>query len=157
MTLGISCTTCKREYDENITCEFHALNYTNMTTKIKQLDHYCHDCLIPEVFVPNMYCFHCRYKDIRPCWPLKTTIIKNKLSAYFLHCSLDCCNSTKKFLKKRTKFDLDKQLNGVCHTCKKTQPKMTMCGKCKYTNYCSRECQKLDWKEHKNICMDVNK
>ncbi|KAG5664330.1 hypothetical protein KAF25_008064 [Fusarium avenaceum] len=42
----------------------------------------------------------------------------------------------------------------ACNTCQKTEPAVTLkrCTKCSTTQYCSRECQKADWKAHKKIC-----
>ncbi|KAH6976322.1 putative MYND domain protein [Ilyonectria sp. MPI-CAGE-AT-0026] len=42
----------------------------------------------------------------------------------------------------------------ACNVCKKTslQANIKRCAKCSSTPYCSRECQKADWKEHKKIC-----
>jgi hypothetical protein len=37
-----------------------------------------------------------------------------------------------------------------CYVCKK--PSKTHCGNCRKTYYCSKECQKKDWKEHKKSC-----
>lgn len=41
-----------------------------------------------------------------------------------------------------------------CTTCKKTPPEVTLkrCSKCSLTPYCSRDCQKADWKAHKKVC-----
>ncbi|PHH79240.1 hypothetical protein CDD80_5324 [Ophiocordyceps camponoti-rufipedis] len=41
-----------------------------------------------------------------------------------------------------------------CKTCQKSSPQVTLkkCAKCSTTNYCSRDCQKADWKAHKKIC-----
>src|ERR1700722_699937 len=43
-----------------------------------------------------------------------------------------------------------------CSTCHKLQPELPhplkRCAKCQTTLYCSRECQKDDWKNHKRIC-----
>jgi len=41
-----------------------------------------------------------------------------------------------------------------CTTCKKTAPEVTLkhCAKCSVTLYCSRDCQKADWKAHKKVC-----
>lgn len=38
----------------------------------------------------------------------------------------------------------------VCAWC--NEPSGDRCGGCKLTSYCSKECQKNDWKTHKHIC-----
>lgn len=41
-----------------------------------------------------------------------------------------------------------------CTSCKKSPPEVDLkrCAKCSITPYCSRDCQKADWKVHKKIC-----
>ena len=43
-----------------------------------------------------------------------------------------------------------------CANCLKTKSDLGInlknCAKCQTTNYCSRECQKADWKQHKKVC-----
>ena len=50
---------------------------------------------------------------------------------------------------------------GVCNFCRKTgerlQKPMQVCGRCMNVNYCSRECQKKDWKAHKKVCLQQRK
>ncbi|KAI0455976.1 putative MYND domain protein [Xylaria acuta] len=43
-------------------------------------------------------------------------------------------------------------MEGTCNTCKKASPELKKCAKCTTTLYCSRDCQKADWKTHKKIC-----
>ena len=38
----------------------------------------------------------------------------------------------------------------VCNT-----PTTTRCSQCNMVRYCSRECQKQDWKKHKKICINL--
>lgn len=38
-----------------------------------------------------------------------------------------------------------------CEICGKSED-IKRCAKCKVVAYCSRECQKSDWKKHKKIC-----
>jgi splicing suppressor protein 51 len=42
----------------------------------------------------------------------------------------------------------------ACTICNKSPPEVTLkrCAKCSQTPYCSRDCQKADWKAHKKIC-----
>lgn len=39
-----------------------------------------------------------------------------------------------------------------CENCKGREKKMMVCGRCRKACYCSRECQKRDWKQHKKSC-----
>lgn len=45
----------------------------------------------------------------------------------------------------------DKGLS-ACHYCQKGLENLKACGACKKTRYCSRECQKSDFKVHKKVC-----
>ncbi|KAK4103156.1 putative MYND domain protein [Parathielavia hyrcaniae] len=42
----------------------------------------------------------------------------------------------------------------TCTTCRKSPPEVTLKNraKCSATPYCSRDCQKADWKAHKKVC-----
>ncbi|KAJ7720920.1 hypothetical protein B0H16DRAFT_380567 [Mycena metata] len=43
----------------------------------------------------------------------------------------------------------------VCSNCSSTTPEATvlrLCGKCKLTRYCSKECQRIHWQHHKHSC-----
>ena len=47
----------------------------------------------------------------------------------------------------------------ACAHCKKTgtvgADALKRCARCKATNYCSRVCQKADWKQHQKFCSDA--
>ena len=48
----------------------------------------------------------------------------------------------------------------ICDMCKKhnnikSESKMLCCSKCKTAHYCSPECQKKHWKEHKDECLEI--
>lgn len=50
-----------------------------------------------------------------------------------------------------------KKMNKECAYCK-IQPKdVFYCGKCKRVQYCSRLCQRVDWKTHKDVCVNTFK
>lgn len=41
---------------------------------------------------------------------------------------------------------------GVCHYCKTTPTELRRCSGCKIVGYCSKEHQKLDWRNHRELC-----
>ena len=45
-----------------------------------------------------------------------------------------------------------------CHTCKqvKVRSSMMLCGRCKATQYCCKECQAADWPKHKYLCTIIH-
>ncbi|KAJ7139283.1 hypothetical protein C8R44DRAFT_302458 [Mycena epipterygia] len=51
--------------------------------------------------------------------------------------------------------DLDKIL--VCGHCKVDAQELRVCGGCRNEKYCSTECQRLAWKEHKTSCKATQK
>lgn len=93
-------------------------------------------------------CFYCC--DESKMYASQNIISEEKLETisyiYRTICSTEC---GKTFYKENRK-----DTNGlrICTYCKKTDLNMSKCAKCKISNYCSRECQKLDWKNHKQIC-----
>ncbi|CAB4036920.1 Stress-induced-phospho 1, partial [Paramuricea clavata] len=40
----------------------------------------------------------------------------------------------------------------LCYYCKKTEKNLKKCTNCFMAQYCGRECQKSDWKNHKEVC-----
>ena len=52
--------------------------------------------------------------------------------------------------------DVKESVSEACAGCKKSQSEFTVplkrCAKCQTQRYCSRDCQKADWKVHKKIC-----
>ena len=46
-----------------------------------------------------------------------------------------------------------KQINKFCLNCKIENVELLKCGQCKKVNYCSFNCQKQDWPNHKKICV----
>jgi len=44
------------------------------------------------------------------------------------------------------------QCNQVCRVCRDIRKRPNSCTRCRRVWYCSKRCQKIGWKEHKNIC-----
>ena len=48
------------------------------------------------------------------------------------------------------------KLNGKrCNYCNKIDAKLKKCTRCKQAFYCSKKCQKKDWKNHKKVCKKI--
>ncbi|CAD8131091.1 unnamed protein product [Paramecium sonneborni] len=47
------------------------------------------------------------------------------------------------------------QTQDSCQVCKKQDVELSRCSQCKSIYYCSIECQKKDWKDHKFICSEI--
>ena len=50
----------------------------------------------------------------------------------------------------RAKAEERRDLGKVCARCGTVAA--SSCARCKVTRYCSRNCQRLDWKQHKTVC-----
>eukprot|EP00033_Pygsuia_biforma_P002520 GCRY01002791.1.p1 GENE.GCRY01002791.1~~GCRY01002791.1.p1 ORF type:complete len:120 (-),score=11.00 GCRY01002791.1:69-392(-) len=59
----------------------------------------------------------------------------------------DVQSEAQAFLRGEVKNDLNS-----CEVCGKTEDLLS-CARCRLVQYCSRECQKKDWKQHKPQCM----
>ncbi len=44
-----------------------------------------------------------------------------------------------------------------CKICNTTEKETKKCGNCEMVSYCSRKCQKKDWKKHKAVCLYKSK
>lgn len=97
--------------------------------------------------------------------PLGVKIIKeiNKIVTNHLDFVIKMCEKQTKNLKKTNQvgsggiYAVTCSANGntveqVCMVCSDRQGKLKRCSACGVTCYCSAECQKKDWKEHKLVC-----
>lgn len=59
--------------------------------------------------------------------------------------------------KKTTTLRQDERMTKQCRTCGATDVQKTLfrCSRCQHIFYCSKECQKANWKAHKEQCTDV--
>lgn len=51
------------------------------------------------------------------------------------------------------KYWEDEMLQHACVKCRIWTLELKICARCKKSTYCSRECQKADWKRHKSFCV----
>jgi len=65
--------------------------------------------------------------------------------------SASCKSESSGLPKNENKIEVD--VLAGCNTCGKTGGKQMVCGRCKRTQYCSKECQAKDWKVHKPSCI----
>lgn len=66
------------------------------------------------------------------------------------------CNRSRKVIptEETTVVGQVKQLGHICTVCS-TISRRFVCSKCKDAKYCSKDCQKADWKVHKQECADT--
>ena len=120
----------------------------------------------PDDVVVEFYAFMVEIKNTVPKGlPLGVKIIKeiNKIIKNHLEFVIKMCEKQSKILKKSNQvssggiYAVTCSANGdtveqVCMVCEKRQGKLKKCSACHVTCYCSAECQKKDWKEHKLVC-----
>lgn len=51
---------------------------------------------------------------------------------------------------------IQRWLNPLCSNCKDRKKPLMRCMRCQVVSYCSKECQKADWKRHKKECANEN-
>lgn len=92
-----------------------------------------------------------------------------KFNELFMLMSAHSCNSSEReshapaWMRSTKKSNPDKI--GICNNLECPLPDrlrvkrsgMVYCAKCNHVNYCNRECQKSDWKRHKEYCFDSSK
>jgi MYND finger protein len=67
--------------------------------------------------------------------------------AVFVCCSQECYTERIALLR-----GVDKTTTCKCQSCSKLVTNHQRCSRCHMTYYCSTECQKVDWPEHKKLC-----
>lgn len=73
------------------------------------------------------------------------------------HPVLAALGGAKWFAKRRPTQKADDHAQKGCSTCgmHDMQKPVFRCSQCQWTYYCSRECQRADWKRHKEACRDA--
>jgi len=93
---------------------------------------------------------------------LKEELEADKQYAYALIYVTNCCEQYAEILNsKYVPKDQTQPMKRFCATCLKTKAKdqipLFRCGDCysPHVRYCSRACQKMDWKLHKTFCASL--
>lgn len=75
----------------------------------------------------------------------------------WLFCSRDCLSAFRKLIYGKTDQNLGSDITRVqicsqCGTEHINKPKLPLCGRCKTTRYCGKDCQRIHWSTHKRDC-----
>ncbi len=80
----------------------------------------------------------------------------NKIAAYQMKISEVMKNAEELNLVKHMNIrigNLRNTFTEMCNTCNETECKIRACSRCHIIKYCSKNCQRLDWPNHKLICV----
>lgn len=107
---------------------------------------YCDTCglLFPRY---RVQCYHCDSLIPDGTWPVPMKIELGGTGSTIVLCCSRVCNKAYTAVMRE-----DGDVNYRCRICQKTGETMKKCSQCKTARYCSTECQKADWKQHKPIC-----
>ena len=92
---------------------------------------------------------------------LNNTIYNGKLAKIKLFASSElCCNGRYRVKLMGEAVPSVQQVIDVkpenmehaCQCCHKSGENLMFCGNCKNARYCDRECQRIDWERHKEVC-----
>lgn len=138
----------KRRY-KCLTCNKRLTNFIVIKSKHE-------DGKIKEKTYCDYYCIGSGYRDLfcvlcgAECHLTKCDKIIN-MEGYtniLKLCSPKCSREIVTLIRKLD----ERTLEAACKNCEKYTKDLKICAKCRFTYYCSRECQKKDWKEHKEDC-----
>ncbi|KAI0354840.1 ankyrin [Trametes cingulata] len=74
---------------------------------------------------------------------------------FFIRAGPSVTAAVQKWKRRRT-GDTQPLEEKICATCGKADGELKFCAKCAASWYCSRECQKADWQNHKQTCIGFN-
>jgi hypothetical protein len=113
----------------------------------------CDTCRFGKTFLSDASCCMCE----KPVVTLRVGVVyrfrDKRITELFACCTPECTKLGYKWvLKVRKKSEGKKSMVKVCSYCHQTPNKAYSCAKCRSSYYCSNECQKADWTEHKKLC-----
>ena len=104
-------------------------------------------------YFTDIQCFMCLKQIIVPVW-CNTLYDDASGGTRFSTCSLACTKLMAKKLRREFGQQGEK-VEVLCNTCHVSKPSMQRCARCNTIYYCSKECQRQDWKEHKQECVPM--
>lgn len=137
---------------------FNVISYNKTKTAIKHHNIYVHtDCLksdkqiLKNDEIMDIYCVICNESIKSPYTEYVNSIdfISLNHSTHHLNCSEKCLKKGRKNARQREELEVKIK----CNNCQSMKDSMKKCGRCKRVYYCSIECQKNNWKDHKKDCV----
>ena len=113
----------------------------------------CANCVDADKFDNsiNVYCNECGSRPVAK-YDLQIDFPYIGVTICYIMCSYKCNKiARRKYIKKAIP---ELMIHTQCNYCKISEKgcSMKQCGRCKMIRYCSVECQKSDWKQHKKTC-----
>ncbi len=143
------CTECNMNINKKkLNDVFGPLKYKDSEGNVK-IAIICDKCK-DNFGLDNYCCFECGDKTE---YGSKHIIFKPDIDSLFTSkCSGKCKNKIlrESNIDPKTYAEFNK-----CTHCKKYGLKYKLCSGCKKVKYCSKDCQKLDWKKHKINCVKL--
>ena len=136
----MACLKCGKSCET----DFHSIEFSYKGEPSMAI--YCLECVDKVNIVDAAGCVHCGKILKTEKYIITTEIVLRQAKISTAICSFPCYKEVNKKLKGHA------ELFRRCEECRKIEPKMFKCGRCKQMWYCSVTCQKLHWSKHKETC-----
>ena len=148
---GIPCSICKGSIKHG-TESCLGFKYKDVETNNETSIHCCGPCQKTATIDPmKLGCFICGETG---SGDYNHHVVFENLNSHVITvlCCLKCHDKYKQWLSTVDSDNKILELKYQCAHCLNTQEGMSRCSKCKITYYCSKTCQRANWKIHKSKC-----
>lgn len=156
------CTKCAGIIDLTT----NVISCTYFLSNLQKTDTYHEECFDQATDIPlRAQCCTCGKGRAHPYQRLdifKTTLRAQGLDGnqvLFRTCWYICSLKCGEYIKKQATKEKEKmepmahiEMQRICSFCEKLGDRFKRCSRCLRVWYCSPECQKSDWKKHKELC-----